>query len=307
MLHDGTWRLADFGLAVHAKGSTSTRLTGTDAAFWGTAAYCAPEQHTDFKRAGPAVDIYAFGCILHDIFEGKMRVPYQQHDGPPPHGAIIRKCTAIDPAKRFKNIPALRAVLLGALASAANIEASEATKEWAEALKEIPNWTVERMEEFANVARNQEPIPEGMNEWMIFGKLKPEDLVALHGKSTEVWSDIAIAYCDWARGRFSFSFCDVVVDVLAAIFTLGGLDHKAAAATSAAVLGWSHHRFFVMERVLTLCGRDMDGTTGERVALEISAGELERAFENCAVVIKRTIDDYHPLIATAIRRAPALA
>jgi serine/threonine protein kinase len=303
LFHDGTWRLADFGLAVRPKDGETTRLTSSDATFMGTAAYCAPEQRTDFKRAGAAADIYAFGCILHDLLEGKARLPYQQHDGRPPHGTIIRKCTAVDPSKRFKSVSALRALLLSTLADAANIDVSAVTKEWAEALTDVGGWSLEKMEEFANFARSEKPVLGAMNDSMIFGKLNPEHLVVLHDKSKEVWSDIALGYCDWARGTFSFSFCDVVVDLLSKIFELGGLEEKAMAVTSAAVLGSSHHRFFVMGRVLAMCDRNMDSTTAERVAIEISAGELEHAFQICAEVMHHAIDDYHPMIAAAIRRA----
>jgi hypothetical protein len=58
-----------------------------------------------------------------------------------------------------------------------------------------------------------------------------------------------------------------------------------------------------MDRVLSMCDRSMDATSAERIALEISAGELEEDFRKCAEVMKRSIDAYHPLIADAIRRA----
>jgi eukaryotic-like serine/threonine-protein kinase len=305
LLDGGTWKLADFGLAVHVKSDTTTRLTSTGL-HWGTESYCAPEQRVEFKRVGPEADIYAFGCILHDLVEGKPRLPYQQQNGPPPYGSIIRKCTALDPKKRFPSIAPLRALLLTAVRTAPAIEATDRTKEWTQALNDIAGWSSEKMEEFAAFVREEKMEGPLAHEWLIFSELTEERLRALHDKDADVWSQIAIAYCDWAgaRNAFTFAYCDVVVDRLGAIYTLGTLEEQAAAATAAAILGASHHRYFVMDRVLAMGGPGVVPVLAERIALEVSANALEEEFRNCAEVRNRTIDEYHPLIAQAIRSGP---
>jgi serine/threonine protein kinase len=73
----GRWKLSDFGLVLPVTGAT-TKLTSLDSA-WGTAGYCAPEQAEDFRNSTPSVDIYAFGCILHDLYGSSPRVPYQKY------------------------------------------------------------------------------------------------------------------------------------------------------------------------------------------------------------------------------------
>ncbi len=106
LLHDGKWKLSDFGLALPPQGTT-TQLTTNSA--WGTRDYCAPEQIRGFHGVGPAADIYAFGCILHDIY-GDTRVPYSRATASGSIGRVIEKCTEPSLAKRFSTIAALLAL-----------------------------------------------------------------------------------------------------------------------------------------------------------------------------------------------------
>ncbi len=64
LLHEGRWKLSDFGLVLPSASET-TQLTSTDSA-WGTQMYCAPEQAQDFRGVTLQADVYSFGCILHD-------------------------------------------------------------------------------------------------------------------------------------------------------------------------------------------------------------------------------------------------
>mgnify|MGYP001502791996 CR=1 FL=1 len=106
LLHQGKWKLSDFGLILPPSTQT-TKLTSTYSN-WGTAGYCAPEQALDFRSVDSTADIYAFGCILHDIYSGEPRIPYQQYSGPEPVGIIIEKCTEISSNRRFKTVQKLR-------------------------------------------------------------------------------------------------------------------------------------------------------------------------------------------------------
>ncbi len=148
LLLDGHWRLSDFGLALPPTGTT-TKLTSVDSA-WGTLHYCAPEQATHFSGSTPAVDIYAFGCILHDIYGSTPRIPYQRHSAPGPIGRVIEKCTELSPAKRFKNVAALRAALLSILATPQKIPPTPQAQQWIAELPDIATWSNEKAEEFAD-------------------------------------------------------------------------------------------------------------------------------------------------------------
>jgi len=66
LLHDGRWKIADFGLARFLEESTSlnTVMEGM------TAPYAAPEQWNR-ERASHATDVYALGCIAYALLTGK--------------------------------------------------------------------------------------------------------------------------------------------------------------------------------------------------------------------------------------------
>ena len=81
LLHEGRWKIADFGLARFLEESTSlnTVMEGM------TAPYAAPEQW-NLEPASHATDVYALGCIAYALltgrppFQGRSRADYKsQH------------------------------------------------------------------------------------------------------------------------------------------------------------------------------------------------------------------------------------
>ncbi|MGP3949563.1 protein kinase domain-containing protein [Streptomyces sp. 7N604] len=66
--HDGTVKVADFGIAVLAD-ENSTALT-TTGDFVGTASYTAPERAMG-GRGTAACDLYALGCVLYEALTGR--------------------------------------------------------------------------------------------------------------------------------------------------------------------------------------------------------------------------------------------
>lgn len=65
---DGTVKVIDFGIAALLDGSTS-RITRTGSVL-GTAAYMSPEL-VNGQDVGPRADLYALGCIMHEMFSGR--------------------------------------------------------------------------------------------------------------------------------------------------------------------------------------------------------------------------------------------
>jgi serine/threonine protein kinase len=120
--------LADFGLSKHVGANRELTRVG----MWvGTVAYAAPEQIA-CENVGPAADIYALGCVLHEMLVGQAayeragrggggadsRAPLAlEREIPPPFRAVIRCATAADPHRRFASA--------GALANAARLAAEE--------------------------------------------------------------------------------------------------------------------------------------------------------------------------------------
>jgi serine/threonine-protein kinase len=67
LLSDGHALLADFGIALSA--DVTKRITDSGVTL-GTAEYMSPEQGTG-GQVGPATDIYALGCVLHEMLAGE--------------------------------------------------------------------------------------------------------------------------------------------------------------------------------------------------------------------------------------------
>ncbi|MFE1595949.1 serine/threonine-protein kinase [Nocardia sp. NPDC058705] len=97
---DGTVKVIDFGIAALLDGSTS-RITRTGSVL-GTAAYMSPEL-VNGQDVGPRADLYALGCIMHEMFSGRgvfeARSEFDAHnrhlsDAPTPLRALRREVPA---------------------------------------------------------------------------------------------------------------------------------------------------------------------------------------------------------------------
>jgi hypothetical protein len=293
LFYDGVWRLADFGLvAVPAdeRHAGSSRLTST-ATSWATTAYCAPEQAIDFKRADASVDVYAFGCILHDIVGRGPRIPFQTHTARGPLGAIISRCTQVDPRQRWKSVGALRSALLDAIARREETR-SRGAEAWTEALKRIHEWEPSTLDEL--IVHLEEDAAGACSA------LDEERIVELHGVDPLAWRQVALAYCEYAQGRFPFAYCDVVAACLGEVFALGDVEVRAAAAMALAVLASSHTRWSALRRLLAMCGPGLDTDVAERLAIDLRAAEREGTFRLCAEATRKPITVFHPRIAAVI-------
>jgi hypothetical protein len=303
LLHEARWKLADFGLVLPTD-SKSTRLTSQLNRGWGTPRYCAPEQFLEFRNVTPAADIFAFGCILHDLFGTGERAPCQRVSCPGPLGAVLEKCTEVDQRRRFKSLDGLRAALFDLLASAQapaqGTKFSQEASEWAKRLADVQAMSTPEIAALARFLRGlDDPTADAV---ATFGALNEERLAALKEREPEAWVEIATQYCAWARGSFDFQYCDVVVARLRVIYALGSLELKALAALAAAELGYSHNRYFVMHHVHGMCGPKIDENLAQRIAVEIRASEMQDQVRACAEVVNRDVSCYHPRIAAVLQR-----
>lgn len=299
LLHGGRWKLADLGLALPLA-TESTKLTMSNQG-WGTLAYCAPEQATDFRSAGKPADIFAIGCILHDFFGSTKRAPCQRVGAPGRIGLVIEKCTEVDPKKRFQSIGKLRTALFDVLAEPPQIKTTEFSQEaavWGGKLADLPAMSAEEIKMLARFVRDLEQPTDAA---AVFIACNEKTLAQLRERDADAWSDLATSYCEWAKTPyFSFEYCDVIVGRLMQIYIDGSVELKANAALAAAVMAESHNRWFVMSRVMEMCGHDAETNFAQRLAIEIRAGELEREFRRCAVEIGKEVSLYHPLIFAVV-------
>jgi serine/threonine protein kinase len=297
LLHQGRWKLSDFGLVLPVTSAT-TKLTSVDSG-WGTTGYCAPEQAEAFRDATSKVDIYAFGCILHDIFGDHVRIPYHKYTSQGPVGVIIEKCTEINPKKRFKHIAAVRGALLKILSEPQNLTPSTSATEWVDKLQNISDWRNQELETFARFIKATQ---DESDLWVICQAIDEDVLKKLHSLDEELWQIVALAYSDWARNHctFVFDYCDVIIRRLEVIFELGNFDCKSATALAGAVLGQLHNRWFVMKRVMYMLSPSLDDLIAQRIAIEIQVEEVQEPFIFCAGEINRSIEDYHPQITEVL-------
>jgi TolB-like protein/tetratricopeptide (TPR) repeat protein len=131
---EGRAKVLDFGLAKRLPGEIEAEATTlTDDALTaagavaGTPAYMAPEQ-LQGKHADARSDIWSLGIVLYELAAGKRpfsgQTGYQLsaailNDPPPPLppsvpgalGAVIERCLAKDPGRRYQGVAELRAAL----------------------------------------------------------------------------------------------------------------------------------------------------------------------------------------------------
>lgn len=297
LLIDGVWKLGDFGLVLPPNGAT-TKLTSMDSN-WGTVQYCAPEQAVEFRNATYLVDIYAFGCILHDIYGDDQRVPYGRCTAPGEMGDIIEKCTETSPAKRFQSIKALRGALLTVLDTSPQIAVSKAAAEWIDALATPTDLDVTVVGQFVRYLVKE---ADRADKYAVLRVLGRDVLERIRDVDTDLFKTVCLVYCEWAEtSAFGWEFCDTVIVQLEGMFAMGDLETKAAAILAAAELGRSHNRWHVMGRVVDLCGPNMDDLVARRVAIEIRAREVANNFARCAEGISRQTHEYHPRILQVIK------
>lgn len=293
---EGRWVLTDLGLVLPPSGRTVT-ITGENSA-WGTRQYMAPEQMDDFHRVTATADIYAIGCVLHDLYGEGVRIPFACHSAPGPIGWVIEKCTEARSDRRFPSIQALRGALMRMLGEASAPATSKDAEKWVLALLQS---SIDSEEELRGLVRYVSSTAEAGGRWAVLRAVDEEELRRFHDLDQVLWARLADELCEWARLQaFQFEFCDVLIGRLEVVFELGDLALQAASVIAAASLASSHNRWFVMRRVLRICGSGMSEVLARRLQVEIVALQCGPAFVTCAREVGRDIDAYHPLVQAAL-------
>lgn len=292
LFHENKWKLSDLGLVLPQRTET-IQLTSVHSA-WGSINYCAPEQATDFHRSTAAVDIYSFGCILHDFVTVRPRVPYNQHSTEGEIGIIISKCTNKNPKKRFKDIHLLRDVLIRTISGQKMEAPSEEANEWEIEFSTYSTWTLEKLEKFLAFLN----LPNA--DHSIFYSVNEDVLAFFRELDHDCWNDLVEFFLAWSEGSFGFAYCDVLIGRLEKIYQIGSVGQKAAATLVAAKLGSSHNRWYVMNRVIYLTDKSIDRTLAQRIAIEIRVQGYQEYFLRCAEVISKDISDFHEIIAEVL-------
>jgi serine/threonine protein kinase len=152
LLHEGRWKLADFGIARDTEiGTQSMTFVG-----WGSQRYTAPEL---WQMKSPTVktDLYALGCLAYELlsgsspFSGDQRAAHLSAAAPDPPAAdavlrnLIGRLLAKDPGERPKDARAVLERLRLTMAPLSPIQKTVADR--------IGEHTAERSREAAEQAR----------------------------------------------------------------------------------------------------------------------------------------------------------
>ncbi|TWT39849.1 Serine/threonine-protein kinase PknB [Thalassoglobus neptunius] len=115
-LPNGTWVLADFGLAKFiSTAPLSTSFRTTTQRGWGTQWYTAPEQYQNFQSTDHRTDIYSVGVLIWEAFTDSHPPPDREHLGLSESlKAVYLKATDRNPEIRYRDIAALRVEFLKA-------------------------------------------------------------------------------------------------------------------------------------------------------------------------------------------------
>jgi len=291
--HNGVWKLADFGLITQDKEILSKTITTSNNAY-GTVMYCAPEQVIEFNRITPSADIYSFGAILHDIFTDGTRVPYSELSANGEIGYIIEKCTRHNKELRFRSIKALRSKLLSLLSKNDTKAIGGEDKEWKNKFKELSKWDEDTFENFVFYLKKNSDFSN-----IIFYEITEETLSDLKAINKYHFNDLALIYLDWIyNSSFGWDYCDVIVNNIHWIYQkTKDVEVKSKCVISAAELGKSHNRWYVMKYVVSMGDHSIDDSLAFRIGMDISLETRNKInFQMCASQIHYSIERYHPLI-----------
>jgi serine/threonine protein kinase len=295
--HNGVWKLADFGLISQDKKILSKTITTSKNAY-GTTMYCAPEQVVEFNRITPQADIYSFGAILHDIFTDGSRVPYSELTADGEIGHIINRCTKHKKEQRFKGIKLIRTKLLTLLENKGSKAESASDAVWQKYFEQILKWDEEKLESFVFYLKQSATIGN-----LIFRQFTEEVMSYVRHTNKDLFNEISLIYLEWVyNSSFNFDYSDVVADNIFFIFSnTKDVEVRSKCAISAAELGKTHNRWYVMRSVLKMSDKDIDENLAFRINMEIELDKRNKInFQKCVEQINQTIESYHVEIQKAL-------
>jgi hypothetical protein len=171
---------------------------------------------------------------------------------------------------------------------------NETDLEWQDKFENIESWDEDMLENFVFYLKQSPTIGN-----LVFTKLTEDSLHKIHTLNRELFNDFALIYLDWVFNKsFDFDYCDVVVDNVYTIYQhTKDIEVKSKCTVSAAELGKSHNRWYVMRYVVKMCNTDIDDNLAFRIAMDIELDAKNKInFVRCVGQINQTVSSYHKLI-----------
>jgi eukaryotic-like serine/threonine-protein kinase len=268
------YAISDFGL-MKAATSESTTLTGTGVQ-GGTERYAAPELMGNFKRATARSDIFSFGVFLLDIYVGNVhRIPYTEVQFAGAIGHVASKCTKKLAARRYASVAEVRSALFEAFQLEKPTFYSSKDEGALNHLRSEQGLDETQWDQVFLALEDAEPTGTPMAALLLaFTKTHLLQLQADAPDLLEAFGSYYTEYADRGKGRFDFSYCDVIADKLEWLFELGAVGTKARAIISLLILGASHNRWVVENKFMHLAGLTLEDAVAERIATEINVRGL---------------------------------
>jgi serine/threonine protein kinase len=293
------YAISDFGLITTLSSDTTT-ITKTGHG-GGTQLYAAPELITNFKHATSAADIYSFGAILHDIFGGGNRTPYSQLTVPGPCRRIVEKCTYKNVARRYQDIPSLRADLFSVLDTYIFEIGTSEEKELIELLNQKDLLTDDEWDRFFEALGDVSVWRPAM--YGLIRAVRKEHFISLLQEDPSLFNALGMEFSTYARiHSHDFNYCDILADKLEELFKLGSITLKAHCLLTFIKLGVSHNRWFVERKFLRLAGPDCDHRVIKRFLLEIDTEDInfDKLISNWEKSIGANRHQLHPEIISVL-------
>lgn len=300
---DGSSRYAisDFGLMSVNK-SDITQITASNyqgGSLW----YAAPELAADLKRSTYLSDIYSFGAILHDIFDGNPRVPFSELLAPGPIGQIIAKCTKKLPARRYASVAQLRNELYPVLAQIEHT-GIVGTPEDDEAVALLKEGRPLANDEWDTVIlRVDRNVNGGFSCMAIFEALQILHIEQLAKESPELLVVLGEPFASHMDlGSFSFTYCDVLATKAETFFKHAAVGLQAEIVLALLSMGVGHNRFMVMHMFTRLAGKDASAVLATRMRIEIEMREIDFLAKIVRLewAISFNRDNLHPILRTLL-------
>lgn len=264
-------QISDFGLGKHLVGGT-VGLTKT-ATWSGTEPYMAPEQFTAMKDTGPEADVFSLGKLAIVALTGVVPVVGQPDVSvlPEKYRYFVQRCCSTRLENRFANareaLEAFDRITRGSELSETSEEAVERlAKEWFETEEGSD-------EERAKVREIDEHLRTNADDEAMFTRAVPrlpQDMLDQYmDEFPEDFGHMLAVYDDHVSGGLPFEYCDVVTDFYERVFRRSSdVKLRELIIRRLYVMGWSHHRFHVRTRLLTLLGEFRDPST-VAIALDV--------------------------------------
>lgn len=291
------YAISDFGF-ISIRDSRVSELTYTGLRM-GSDYYTAPEITADLSLATEQSDIYALGCILHDMVGTGTRYPCREIEETGPYGAIMEICTRFEPVRRFGSVRVVADAVLAIEDGGVSTLTPESSDfvEHLRAKTPLDNQTLKHLLDFLDSPRSERdrgPLLLAFTE----GRIRE-----VREHLPEHLNKLGRIYARWVEGNsFDFGTCDPLADRLQILAQSCTLSVRAECLLALLRLGTSHNRWYVERKFMELCGSDMDDVAAQRLAIEFRAANARvcRMIDHLEMSIDTKRDQLHPALIAAL-------